>query len=92
MLKVEVPFGGENAKFGYKDGIFYYLIIFGNPGNDCGFTLLFLVHIVLTNTDYIFYIPGCTTPGIVPCVAHFSCNTSGGYLVFVSPERLPLMG
>lgn len=26
MLKVEVPFGGENAKFGYKDGIFYYLI------------------------------------------------------------------
>lgn len=86
MLKVEVPFGGENAKFGYKDGIFYYLIIFVNPGNDCGYKLLFPIPIVLSNTDYIFYTPGFIATGIVPCVALFSCNTGGGCLVFISPE------
>lgn len=88
MLKVEVPFGGENAKFGYKDGIFYYLIIFVYSGNVCGYKAPPVIHIALISSHYIFFVAGCRTTGIVPCVAHFSCSTGSRCFVFFSLKRL----
>ncbi len=91
MLKVDVPFGGENAKFGYKDGIFYYLIIFVYSGNVCGYKALLMVHIALITNNQIFYVTGCRTPGIVPCVAHFNCSTGSSCFVFLSLKWLSSM-
>lgn len=92
MLKVEVPFGGENAKFGYKDGIFYYLIIFVYSGNVCGYKARPVMHITFITSHYFFYVTGCSTTGIVPCVAHFNCNTGSNYVIIVSREWLSRWG
>lgn len=91
MLKVDVPFGGENAKFGYKDGIFYYLIIFTGAGNVCGYKVFIILPTALTLCHFIFYVPICSTSGIVPCVAQFNCSTGGRYIAVASPEwRSPM--